>query len=197
VPAVIQRALEFLEDELDNYIRNRLATDPKKGVRLTRLVDDQGALAFGSRVGMALVRVDEERVFGSKQRVHVADDTVTYLAQPEQALELHVIFVARESGNAAAYGEALRALSVVVGFFQSRRSFTPANSPQMANMGLVRLNVELETVDYEVQNHIWGSLGGKLLPSVLYLIRLIAIDELNVTGTADPIDNINVRSARE
>jgi len=194
---VIQRALAFLAHELDDYLGHRLATDPGKGVQLTRLVDDQGVLAFAARVGMALIRVDEERMFASKQRVRIDDDTVTYLTQPEQALELHVIFVARDSGQEFAYNEALHSLSRVVGFFQSRRSFTPANSPQMADTGLVKLNIELETVDYEVQNHIWGSLGGKLLPSVLYLIRLVAIDESIVTGTADPIDNINVRSARE
>ena len=192
---MIDQALTFLRAELGDYLSQRLNSAT---VELSRLVDDEGNPAFTANVGMALIRVDEERVFANKRRTQIEDDSVTYLTQPEQVFALHVMFVARQTNKQEdGYTEALRSLSAVAGFFQSHRSFTPATSPRMANTGLVKLNLELETVSYEVQDNIWGALGGKLLPSLLYIVRLVAIDELNMAGTADLIDNINVRSAHE
>jgi hypothetical protein len=43
-------------------------------------------------------------------------------------------------------------------------------------------------------NHLWGTLGGKYLPSVMYKMRLIMIEEDTMSGQADPITGMDINA---
>lgn len=86
-----------------------------------------------------------------------------------------------------AYEFALGRLSLVIQFFQAKKSFTIKNSPfttissdsniPQETKDELKLNVELYTLTFEQINHLWGSLGGKQVPFAMYKIRLVSIKE--------------------
>jgi len=93
------------------------------------------------------------------------------------------------------YNEALKMLSLVIAYFQKMKQFTTANSPDLPPQ-LQNLSVELFTLGLEQQNHLWGALGAKYIPSVVYKMRLVPIVDDEITGTGDPITEISINEPK-
>jgi len=74
------------------------------------------------------------------------------------------------------YSRGLQALSRAVEFFQANPVFDRNNSPDMAGKGIERLSVEIESLGNDAVSQLWGVLGGRYLPSVVYQIRTVSID---------------------
>jgi hypothetical protein len=49
---------------------------------------------------------------------------------------------------------------------------------------------EMYTLSFEQVNHLWGTLGGKQMPFVLYKLRLIAITERKLVREVPLIEEI-------
>jgi hypothetical protein len=120
---------------------------------------------------MALIRLEEDRIFPSRTRTKIEGETVQY-SQPEMALTLHVLFAAAPHEK---YSQMLQALAVLMTWARANRSFSAEQHSELAEHDIARLTLEFETLSYEVQNHIWGSLGGHYLPSFVLLIRFAPI----------------------
>ena len=69
-------------------------------------------------------------------------------------------------------------LSKVIEYFQSHRLITNLNAPipgQDEGFQELELSMELFALTFEQVNYVWGSLGGKQVPFVLYKGRLVVI----------------------
>jgi hypothetical protein len=90
---------------------------------------------------------------------------------------LHLnVFVLVAASFPANYTQALTFLSAVLGFFQGKQSFTPESAAAMPPE-LARLNIELVSMNMAEVNNLWAILGAKFMPSAVYRIRMLSIDE--------------------
>jgi hypothetical protein len=99
------------------------------------------------------------------------NNTVSYL-NPDVKLNLYVMITT----NFGDYSTALKYLSYVISFFQSKFVFDHQSSPKL-DLGIEKLIVELYTLTFEQQNYLWSAVGSKLLPSVLYKVRMLVVQE--------------------
>ena len=53
--------------------------------------------------------------------------------------------------------------------------------------------MELHSLTFEQINHLWGSLGGKQVPFVMYRARMLSLTADEVLGRGDPITDINLQ----
>src|SRR5690606_20164688 len=108
--------------------------------------------------------------------------------KPAVFLNLYVLMSATLGQDLQdAYEFALHRLSLIIQFFQAKKTYTIKNSPftTISNDNNIpqeikdelRLNVDLHTLTFEQINHLWGSLGGKQVPFVMYKVRLVKIHE--------------------
>ncbi len=67
--------------------------------------------------------------------------------------------------------------------------FTPFTHPSL-DPGIEKLVFELYNLSFEQLNQVWGMLGGKYYPSVLYKMRVISIDEMSIEAEGEPIKEI-------
>lgn len=121
----------------------------------------------------------------------------SYSAQPEVEnpptfLNLFLLFTANftspqgtSSSSQVPYNNGLTLLTTVIEFFQSQRMFTVQNSPaadMVQNPALqeLRIAMELYPLTFEQVNHLWGSLGGKQMPFVLYKARVLPLKKERV-----------------
>ena len=190
VSPVIDQALSILADGIREYL-GRLpdfTLDAQEVVRVCNVVKPDGSLDIPvDALGVCLVNVEEERVLKTQQALQTnADRSRLAHVNPEIKLNLFVLIAA----NFATYVTGLKYLSGAIRFFQSRSYFTPQNTPAM-DAGLEKLVMELYTLDFEQQNHLWGALGAKYLPSVLYKVRLISIDAQTAIDDQQPITIMN------
>lgn len=183
-------ALGFLIDELNGYMEARTGSTTVRAM-LTRMLDDTGRYAFGAQIiGVTMVNVEEERTFREQLPSHTLVNGQHVVREPALKLNLTVLFAA----NFPIYGESLKYLACVLTFFQAHSSFTPARYPAL-DPRIGKLTVELQSPTYEHLNQIWGFVGGKQLPSALYKIRMVVLQDLDVATVQPPLTGIHSASA--
>lgn len=173
---MINESLQFIADELNKYLVLKMgpANEPPRLVlgNVSRLFDGEVAAAgLVNRVILSLVNVEEDRV-AKQQENFVRTDVSTRYKNPQLYLNLYILFSANRTG----YPDALQHLSYILQFFQFQHVFTPITHPDL-DPRIQKLIVDLCTLNFEQVNHLWSTLGGKYIPSVLYKVRQITIDE--------------------
>lgn len=88
------------------------------------------------------------------------------------------------------YTEGLKFLTSTIAFFQSRGGvFTPQNTPALG-ASVERLVAELVPLEFRDISNLWGSLGAKYLPSVLFRLKTLTIEHLMPTPEIPAINKI-------
>jgi hypothetical protein len=187
---MIDKALGILADGLRDYLVRLpgLNITSQEPVALKHIVEFDGSPALpADSVGIFLVNIEEERVNRTQTAsITGRNGTVAHI-NPDVKLNLYVLVAA----NFSTYKTGLEFLSGAVQFFQSKNVFTLENTPHM-DPSIRKLIVEMTTLSFEQQNHLWGSLGAKYLPSVLYKVRMLTIQETRAFDEQPPITKIRV-----
>lgn len=182
-------ALNFLTAELNSYLVIRGAvkgSDEIGKVEVGRLVDEAGKWAVkDDHVGATLVHFEEERVLRGQLPETTVSGGKHVVLEPRLRLNLHVLFAAKFQK----YDEALRSLSLILTFFQSHPTFTPDTHPGL-DPRLERLNVELQSPSFEQLNQVWAYVGAKHLPSALYKVRMVALQDTAPATIREPLAQI-------
>ena len=187
---MIYEALEILRSEINDFLKSlpELNVSGASVVSMSNVAKDDGSIDIpNNNLGLTLVNIEEERIVRdiTPHRVN-PDNSISHL-NPEIRLNLLVLFVAYFSD----YKTSLQYISGLIRFFQKKSVFTPANSPTMPT-GIEKLVVDLHQLNFEQQNNLWAVLGAKYLPSVLYKVRAISIQEGQVKDQQTPITTIKI-----
>lgn len=187
---MIYDALEILRSEINDYLKAlpELNVSGNSVVTLTNVAKEDGTVDIpNNNLGLSLVNIEEERIVRDvlPHRVN-PDNSISHL-NPELRLNLLVLFVAHFND----YKTSLQYISGLIRFFQKKSVFTPDNSPTMP-IGIEKLVVDLQQMNFEQQNNLWAVLGAKYLPSALYKIRAISIQEGQAKDQQTPITTIKI-----
>jgi len=165
---MIYEALSCLTDEINEYFRNKLRISEDKVV-LSGLIGQDGAVAIQgeNKIAITLVNIERENSGGAVGSSFVSKSGAMHV-------NLYVLFSAYFSSNN--YPEALRFLSFIIAYFQYKNVFTSSNTPRL-DKGIDKLVFEMATITPEQLNNVWGSLGAKYMPSVIYKMRMLTFDE--------------------
>jgi len=183
---VIDTALSFLAAELNAQLQKRTGTE-LGAVTVGPLVDDRGLWTVPlDGVRLTLFQIDEERTLREQvpERTLIGGREVAL--PPPLKLNLVLLF----AGRFQQYDQALRTLSLILAFFQARPLFTPTTSPALPE-GVERLALELLSYGPEQLNQMWACLGAKHLPSVVYRLRMVVLQDSEPLGTGLPITTIS------
>jgi hypothetical protein len=170
---MIDKALSTISKELAAYLDVAAGLDGlgSDKIQVSHLFNSNGD-PIPTDIGMTLVNIEEDRVNRPIDPYLKTVDGVTKV-NPEIKLNIYVLFSANFTGL---YDEALKFISHVIHFFQSKSVFTTANTPDL-DPSIGKLVAELHPMSFEQQNYLWGMVGGKYLPSVMYRFRMITVQE--------------------
>ena len=191
---MIDTAIALLQTELENYLSFR-------DVSATVVTDNIGMLEtsngdkLSNNIIITVVNLEEESTLKNQQayKTYPATHTAVYENAPIY-LNLYVLFTSNYWGDKYIY--ALQRISYVVQFLQSRNSFSYGTStgggfsddPDIVSL---RFTMELYTLTFEQLNHLWGSLGGRQVPFVMYKLRLIALTDRKVLRNTPLIQEVD------
>ena len=190
---MINETLKFLAEEVNRFLSQKLGaiTDPRLILgNVAKAMDNDlsGSNSLTNKAILSLVNLEEDRV--SKQpENYVRTDTGLLYKNPRVHLNLYVLFAI----NRTEYTDSLKWLAYIIQFFQYQNVFTPISHPSLDNK-TEKLVVDLCTLNFEQINHLWSTLGGKYIPSVLYKVRQVTIDEDAVIAGGGLIQEINVEA---
>lgn len=188
---MIAETLNFLAGELNAYLNQKMSstTDPRVKVgNAARALDHSltGNFSLDEKGILSLVNIEEDRTV-RRQETAVKTATTARYKNPPLQLNLYVL----ASVNKDDYGDSLVMLGHIVQFFQFQNNFTPFTHPALDSR-IQKLTVELYTMNFEQVNHLWSTLGGKYLPSALYKVRQITVDENAILGESGLIREIRL-----
>jgi len=190
---MISKALNLILSQINQYIEPVAGADEAVlGNVALNEAPDQNALK--NKVILSLVNVEEESTMKNTLNFRKMGAGVNY-QEPPVNLNLYLLFAAHYP---LAYDTSLKRLSDVIRFFQHRKKFSintasplpdtlDPNDPDDIEL---YLTAELYTMTFEQINHLWGSLGGKQMPFVMYKFRLVMIRDRKIYGQGGIIEEI-------
>jgi hypothetical protein len=174
---MIDKALNFIVGELNNLLSSRFQSNENLAI-LSSLSNLDGTLpsAIENKIVFSLVNVEREASANSTGQMRPGAESHGRVSPP-LGLNLLVLVTASFSSN---YGEGLKILSNVLGFFQGKPSFNPQNSAGFPQ-GMEKLNLELVNLTIHEINNVWSILGAKYMPSIVYKVRMLVVQENWIT----------------
>lgn len=193
---MIDKALKFLTEELNSYLRNKNNVMENKVV-LTNVATQEGNWAIpNSKLGLSLINIEEERIFKEQRAAYVNRNGESEQYNPEIKLNLYVLVTSNYTSGEInvdniEYLEGLKQLSNVIAFFQQKNVFNTSNSPGL-DPEIGKLVVELFSYSFEQLYNFWTVIGAKYLPSILYRVRLMKIQEQEILGKQPVLSGLDV-----
>ena len=176
---MIYETLQILKEQIETYFTE---VGLGKIVILENIALWESGSASASKledkVAMTLLKLEEEHTLKNVPNYKIKDNKAEY-RNPPVHLNLFIVI----SANCDTYEKSLRSISRVIQFFQGKKIFTSGNTVyNRKNVSLdvldqFRFIVELYTPGFEELNHIWGILGGRQLPSVIYKVQIVQIEQ--------------------
>lgn len=166
---MIDQALKLISDRLNAHLSSVFSVGEDL-VAVGPLTDAEGKPTAETRNLLTLFITN------------IAQDSVPrgtgrYGAQIGQAPPIHldVYFMLASGHDPEIYGEGLKLISAALMFFQANPVLTPRNAPEMP-AGITQLTIELSNLKVEEVGQLWGNLGGRYVPSVMFKMRSVMID---------------------
>jgi len=173
---MIDRALTFFQDRLNTYIKIKTGGQKEDVVHFPEIQPPRDLSLPSNTVSIMLIGLEEERTFrsGANQSQRLGNG-VTIDGISRLCLNLHVMFIS----NFTDYVESLRILSLILKFFRSYRTFDRSNSPALSPE-IEKLTTELINLSFMEQGELWRSLEMPSSPSVLYKVRMLIFEDMEM-----------------
>ena len=184
--------MQIIVEQVNAYL-DSLGLDKSVVSENIALVESQNENASNleDKVALTLLNINEEATLKNFPN-HLHESTRTVYRNSIINLNLYLLF----SANRNTYVNSLNDISKIIEFFQGKKLFTQANTiydrnnVAMSNVDDFRFTVELYTPTFEELNYIWGTLGGRQLPSALYKVSMIQIERDIAQGEGLLIDKV-------
>jgi hypothetical protein len=180
---MLLHALKIIQAELETHLGAYNPSGDEGKVLLENLAEglDSNGGATRDRLVVSLVNYREEKSLKNLPTYVRNDATLTarYENQP-----IYLNFLVLLTATHSSYEKAVLYLSRGIRFFQSKNVFTqdtvapttllaaqPLNT--LDRLETFKLILDLYSPSLEEVNHLWGTLGGKQYPFVLYMLRLL------------------------
>ena len=189
---MIYETLEILKDQVSKFLEQK--TNDANLVVLENIskYDNPEVNTMNDKVVLSLLNVEEEVALKNNPNVKFKNGEAIY-KNPAVNLNVFAIF----SANRSTYPRSLTAISLIIEFFQSKSIFTQINTPlnpaipALDTIKEFRFLTELYTPSFEQLNYIWGTLGGKALPCVIYKVSVVKIESEALFKKGTPITEIS------
>ncbi|MDD5269278.1 MAG: DUF4255 domain-containing protein [Methylococcales bacterium] len=179
---MISHALTIVINELDKHLADNYPSGDPTKVELGNLAEGFGSNgASREKLVLSMVNIKEEKTLKNLPNFVRNDITLrTIYENPPVFLNFQILITATHTD----YTNALLVLSRAIRFFQFKNVFTQDNvepgsitkhapTDQLDQLESFKLIFDLYSPTMEEVNHLWGTLGGKQYPFVLYMLRML------------------------
>ena len=189
---MIYETLHILKEQLENYF---FEIGLGKIIVLENIAlwesGSENAAKVDGKVVVSLLNLEEEATLKNAPHYSIKDNKTEYKNPP-----VHLNLFLLISANCETYDKSLRSISKVIEFFQGKKVFTSSNTiydrtnVSFDVLDYFRFTTELFTPSFEELNNIWGTMGGRQLPSVIYKIQLIKIESSKLLSDSSVITHV-------
>lgn len=181
---MIDVVLQTVAKELNEFFKLKFGIIDERVV-ISNIINQDGSIAVKeeNKIILSLVLIQEEKLGAYKTSVPISPGGVKPIA-----INLFLLFSA--SFNEKLNIDALKFISAVIAFFQSKPLFIEQNTSGLES-GMEKLSFEIFNLSIQEQSNLWSTIGGKYLPSILYRVRVIKVDEGSLMPTSTEISGLD------
>jgi hypothetical protein len=181
---MISHALTIVMNEMNIHFEQTYNTPANSVVQMGNLAEGVGSKSIPrDKLFLSLVNIKEEKALKNVPNFVRNEIKLTAIYEnPPVFLNFQVLMTATHE----TYSDALLVLSRAIRFFQFRNVLTQDNVlPESITAGQpnnhldqlesFKLIFDLYSPTMEEVNHLWGTLGGKQYPFVMYMLRMLEL----------------------
>ncbi|MCA6067884.1 DUF4255 domain-containing protein [Chryseobacterium sp. RG1] len=191
---MIKEVLIILKDKLNDSENGLMDDDGEIAVVDDIAKHDEETELLDNKVVITLLNVQEESTLKNASwytRTTISENPPLYdmkKQNPPAYLNLYVMI----SANRTAYDKALSNISKTIEIFQTNNVLEYVDADETKNF---KFRIELHSIPFDQLSYVWGLLGGKVMPSVLYKISVIKIEAVEKTPIK-LIDEVSIQSIK-
>lgn len=176
---MINLAVQLLATQLNQYLR-RTYNLGEDVVVVSNLLEMDGSVAanVNNKLVIFLVNIEKDTVPFRQVNSHEVGQREVRSSMPLY-FNLYLMMTANFTGSN--YPEALKFLSSTISFFQKNHVMNHQTAPEL-DARIEKLILDIENLSIQDLSNLWGALGGKYLPSILYKVRMVAFDAEDIVG---------------
>ena len=194
---MIGSTLQFIAEQMNDYVCNVLKLNPANNkVLLSSIVDPNGALTVRDQnvLLIKLVNIEPDPIANGSDPIRHFPKGSDLTESAPLYLNLQIILAAYSQPEQVKSG--LDMLTLGIAFLQGKSMWNPQNTPQLPE-GVERLVFEMGTLDLHQLNHVWGAIGTKYLPSAIYKVKMLTIDDHAFRGLTPTVQSVSTDVNRD
>jgi hypothetical protein len=142
-------------------------------------------------ISLSMLNIEEELSSKTSMPSKRVKNNKVYTQNPAVHINLQIIFISNFAND---YINELNYLTKVLAFFQEKSSFTVENTQGLEALNLQKLSFKLNTLPLSEQGNVWTLLGGKYMPSLVYRVGLISIQDKERRSDIKVVKTIDINS---
>ncbi|MCW5519044.1 DUF4255 domain-containing protein [Aureitalea sp. L0-47] len=172
---MISKAIGFLTEFLNRHLKLTCGLDHDIVVA-SNLVNPDGSITenIQDKIVVSVINMEQETYMKSHNHYMTDGGDSFRKAAPPVHLNIHLLISANY--NSKKYLEALKMLSSVITTLQSYPFFIKQEHPDMQDP-LSKLTLEFMNLPVNELSNIWNGIGTKYVPSILYKMRIITLED--------------------
>lgn len=179
---MIHQVFEAMTADINRFLKSKHDITEDKVVA-SSIMNADGSIAIQEpdKVIMTLANIETDRM---QSNIGNYKKTPKGFVKEKPAINVNMTVVFSAYFSSENYLEGLKFISSIIAYFQSNSgNFTPKNMPALSTI-TDRITAELISLDARDLNNLWGPLGSKYMPSVIYKVKTLPIrHELPVLPT--------------
>jgi hypothetical protein len=199
---MIGTTLQFVTRQINQFLCNQLQIDAaQRKIILASHVSADGTFGGLEENSLLLCLIGIRRESNANRQPSFPGTTVPSAGSaplpafvkraPPLHLNLQVLLAANFRSEQIESG--LNLLTLAMLFLQSNPAWEARRFPGMP-AGVGDLAFEVETLNYQEQSHLWGAIGAKYMPSIVYKLRLLTLDAQAVDAVIPGVHGIDARA---
>ena len=172
---MIDLTVKHIAFELNLHLKRKFDID-EDIVVISSVVEQDGSAGshVNNKVVASLVHIQKDSVPHRAQHSSGLTGTSRSVVHaPPAYFNVYVMFSANFSGSN--YEEGLKFISSSISYFQSMPIFDRSNSPDIPD-GIDKLILDIENLSVNDLSSLWGVMGGRYLPSIVYRVRMVTFE---------------------
>ena len=192
---MIAEALKFTTKLLEQELNLAFGKKLEGRVVASSLLNPDGSVVDDIKNKLVISVINLEQETTRKHMNNYVSDGPRKFGKVAPPVQFNLyMLISANFDSSEKYLEANKVLSAVIRVFQARPFFTKNSKKIKMEAPLEKLTFEIYNVAMNELSHIWSGIGAKYLPSIIYKVRMLSIQEKQVqeevpgiTGLGDDI----------
>ena len=172
---MIAKTLTFITDLLNQELKIIFGFNDNRVVA-SSLVNPDGSMPTNAENKIVISVVNLEQETSMKSMGNYMTDGGGGYGKIAPPVHINLYLLVSANYDSSNYVEANKVLSAIIGVFQANPYFNRQTNPEMQSP-LEKLTMEIYNLPLNELSHIWSGIGAKYVPSIIYKIRMLTIQE--------------------